>query len=39
MFQVQSVPTVYGVKDGKVLASFIGLKEDDEIKSFVAGLM
>ncbi|KAK7113674.1 thioredoxin, mitochondrial-like [Littorina saxatilis] len=38
-YNVQSVPTVYGVKDGKVLTSFIGLKEDDEIKSFVAGLM
>ena len=39
MLQVQSVPTVFGVKDGKVMNSFIGLKEDDEIKSFVDGLL
>ena len=39
MLQVQSVPTVYGVKNGKVMNSFIGLMDDDEIKKFVQGLI
>ncbi|KAL8580403.1 hypothetical protein ACOMHN_020880 [Nucella lapillus] len=38
-FNVQSVPTVLGFKDGKMLKMFIGLKEDDEIKSFVQSLL
>ncbi|KAK7494425.1 hypothetical protein BaRGS_00014317 [Batillaria attramentaria] len=38
-YNVQSVPTVYGVKNGKIVSSFIGLKDDDEIKSFVRGLL
>lgn len=38
-YNVQSVPTVYGVKNGKVVTSFIGLKDDDEIKGFVKGLL
>ncbi len=35
LFQVSSIPTVIAVKNGKQVAQFIGLKEDDLIKKFV----
>merc|ERR1711963_129203 len=38
-YNVQSVPTVYGVKNGRVVKTFIGLKDDDELKSFVKAIM
>lgn len=37
-FNVQSVPTVYAIKNGSIVKSFIGLKDDDEIESFVKEL-
>ncbi|XP_076458974.1 thioredoxin C-1-like [Babylonia areolata] len=35
---VESVPTIMGFKDGSRVSMFIGLKEDDEIRSFVKSL-
>lgn len=34
-FKVQAVPTVVGIKGGKVVDGFMGLKDDDQLKSFV----
>ena len=34
-FQVEAVPTVLAIKDGKIVGKFIGLKDDEELKSFV----
>ena len=39
LFQVQSVPTVLGIKNGKVLDQFIGLQDDDKLKTFVEKLL
>ena len=33
--QVEAVPTVLGVKDGKVVEKFVGLKDDAAIESFL----
>lgn len=38
-YGVQSVPTVLGVKNGKVLDKFIGLQDDDQIKTFIERLV
>ena len=32
---VQAVPTVLGVKDGKVVDKFVGLVEEDKLEAFV----
>lgn len=34
-YKVSSVPTVFAVKNGKVMDSFVGNKDDDELKAFV----
>ncbi len=34
-YQVNSVPTVIAVRDGKKVAQFVGLLDDDKIRSFV----
>ncbi|XP_041362484.1 thioredoxin, mitochondrial-like [Gigantopelta aegis] len=38
-FGVQSVPTVIGMKNGKLQEMFIGLQEDDIIETFVEKLV
>jgi len=38
-YKIQSVPTVYGMKNGNVEAKFVGLKDDDEIRDFINGLL
>lgn len=38
-YKVQSVPTVLGIRNGKVLDQFIGLQDDDQIKTFVEKLV
>lgn len=35
-FKVQAVPTVMAMKDGKVVDGFMGLKDEDQLKTFVA---
>lgn len=37
--QVRSVPTVLGIKNGKVVEQFIGLADDDKIKGLVEKLL
>ena len=34
-FKVQAVPTVMAVKGGKVVDGFMGMKDDDQLKTFV----
>lgn len=38
-YGVQSVPTVLGVKNGKILDKFIGLQDDDQLQTFVEKLL
>lgn len=38
-FNVNSVPTVLGVKNGKIQDRFVGLKEDDLLNTFVEKLI
>ncbi|XP_014666061.1 PREDICTED: thioredoxin, mitochondrial-like [Priapulus caudatus] len=38
-YGVQSVPTVIGMKDGEIQETFIGVKDDDQLKSFIAALV
>lgn len=38
-FQVQSIPAVYAMKDGKVLNHFIGAEPEHVIEAFVSSLM
>ena len=38
-FQVQSIPAVYGVRDGQVVGNFVGAQGEDAVRSFVTGLL
>jgi putative thioredoxin len=38
-FQVQSIPAVFGMVDGKVAASFVGAQGEDAVRAFVEGLL
>jgi putative thioredoxin len=38
-FQVQSIPAVFALKDGKVVSSFIGAQSAQAVTDFVAGLV
>jgi len=38
-FQVQSIPAVYALRDGKVVDGFIGAYPENEIREFVAALL
>ncbi|MAG03956.1 MAG: co-chaperone YbbN [Acidimicrobiaceae bacterium] len=38
-FQVQSIPAVYGIRDGQVVGSFVGAQGEEAVRSFVLGLM
>ena len=38
-FQVQSIPAVFGVKDGEVVDAFVGAKGEGEVAAFVEGLL
>ena len=37
--QVSSLPTVFGVKGGKVTSQFIGLPQQDDLDEFVEKLL
>lgn len=37
--QVSAVPTVIGVRGGDVIGQFVGLKDDDELDSFVSQII
>lgn len=38
-FQVEAVPTVVGIKNGKQVDKFVGLKDDSQLKSFIDKLI
>ena len=38
-FQVQSIPAVYALKDGKVVDGFIGAQPEANVRQFVQGLL
>ena len=38
-FQVQSIPAVYGMVDGKVAGNFVGAQGADAVRTFVQGLL
>lgn len=38
-FQVQSIPAVYALKDGKVVNGFVGAQGEAQVREFVAGLL
>ena len=38
-FQVQSIPAVFGIKDGEVVDGFVGAKGEGEVAAFVEGLL
>src|SRR3954463_5667567 len=38
-FQVQSIPAVYALKDGKVVDGFIGAQPEPSVQQFVASLL
>jgi putative thioredoxin len=37
-FQVQSIPAVYALKDGKVVDGFVGAQPEQAVRDFVSGL-
>jgi putative thioredoxin len=37
-FQVQSIPAVYALKDGKVVDGFVGAQPEEAVRAFVDGL-
>ncbi len=38
-FQVQSIPAVYALRDGKVVANFVGAQGEEAVRAFVQGLL
>jgi putative thioredoxin len=38
-FQVQGIPAVYALKDGKVVDGFVGAQPEANVREFVAGLL
>lgn len=38
-FQVQSIPAVYALKDGKVVDGFVGAQPEAQVRQFVEGLL
>ena len=38
-FQVQSIPAVFAMRDGQVVASFVGAQGEEAVRAFVAGLL
>jgi len=38
-FQVQGIPAVYALKDGKVVDGFVGAQPEATVRAFVAGLL
>jgi putative thioredoxin len=38
-FQVQGIPAVYALRDGKVVDHFIGAQAEAQVRAFVAGLL
>jgi putative thioredoxin len=38
-FQVQGIPAVYALKDGKVVDGFVGAQPEENVRAFVAGLL
>jgi putative thioredoxin len=38
-FQVQGIPAVYALKDGKVVDGFVGAQPEANVRQFVAGLL
>ena len=38
-FQVQSIPAVYALKDGKVVDGFVGAQPEANVRQFVEGLL
>ena len=39
LLQVQAVPTVIGMKDGKVVDRFVGVKDEADLETFVQKLI
>lgn len=39
VLQVEAVPTIIGMKNGKVVEKFVGLKDDADLQSFVDKLI
>lgn len=37
--QVSAVPTVIGMREGHIIGQFVGLKDDDELDSFVSQII
>src|SRR4051794_9029898 len=37
-FQVQSIPAVYALKDGKIVDGFVGAQPEAQVREFVSGL-
>ena len=38
-FQVQGIPAVYALKDGKVVDGFVGAQPEANVREFIAGLL
>lgn len=38
-FQVQSIPAVFGLVDGKVAANFVGAQGEEAVRTFIQGLV
>ena len=38
-FQVQSIPAVYGIRDGQVVGNFVGAQGEEAVRSFVNDLI
>ncbi|KAH7645007.1 thioredoxin, mitochondrial [Dermatophagoides farinae] len=38
-YQVQSIPAIFAIKNGKVIDQFVGSRDDDQLKAFIDGAL
>lgn len=38
-YNVSSIPAIFAIKNGKIVDQFIGMKNDDQLDSFIAGAL
>lgn len=38
-YQVQTIPAIFAIKNGKIIDQFVGRRDDDELKSFIDGAL
>ncbi|OTF77949.1 hypothetical protein BLA29_000314 [Euroglyphus maynei] len=38
-YQVQTIPAIFAIKNGKIIDQFVGSRDDDQLKAFIDGAL